>query len=140
MADKEDFLTLQQEIASVPAKQAVEPPMPPEQLVDEAEMAADLASRHAEALAPLGITADVIDKLAKAAGAMRYAQAEWSNQVFDSTEAQQQWREDSPLGYELRDDVLAALEFGAGGDAGLLRKISNIRKGQLANFQLGLLC
>jgi len=62
-----------------------------------------------EALKVVGITEAMINDLPVRAGACREAQSIWNKDYRSQQEAQKQWREQSPLAYELRDDLLQSL-------------------------------
>lgn len=62
-------------------------------------------------------------------GALREAESIWFRERFGREEAQQQWDQDAPVAYALRDQLLRAMRYGYRRDASLLKRVADIAAG-----------
>jgi hypothetical protein len=58
------------------------------------------ANEDRDALAAAGLDVTLIDELTPLSGALRYCQANWMSIFWAREEAQNQWKEQSPLAFE----------------------------------------
>jgi hypothetical protein len=58
------------------------------------------------------------------------AESRWNEQRFSGKEAAKKWQEESPIAYDLRDDLLQCFRYAFRKDDGLLRKIARFPEGK----------
>ncbi|MEN8670193.1 MAG: hypothetical protein ABF318_13785, partial [Ketobacter sp.] len=62
-------------------------------------------------------------------GALREAESIWFKERFGREEAQQQWDQDAPVAYALRDQLLRAMRYAYRRDSSLLKRVADIAAG-----------
>ena len=129
MANIEDYNARLSDIQAIPDEEALEPGIPVDVALQEAENLHHWSLDDADALAVVGITTDMINDLPVRAGACREAQSVWNKDYRSQQEAQKQWAEQAPEAYAFRDDLLASLRFSYRKDDALLSRVSAITDG-----------
>ena len=129
MSTTDDFNQLKETIEMMDEKQVLTPNMPVDVFNQEAEDLYQLALADKEKLTQRGLKEESIQALNVAAGACRYAEAEWNKERNAKQEAQRQWKEKSPEAYELRDDLMDEFEFAFVRNGSLLSVLDRIKDG-----------
>lgn len=111
MSYTEDFNTWKEQIEAVPDKDTKLPNQPVDEFAASAETLAVEATKDKDAFTTAGMNAEIIDELTPLAGALRYAQARWTSEFRAKQEAQKEWLEQSPVAYQLRDELLHHFSF-----------------------------
>jgi hypothetical protein len=87
---------------------------------------------HAEALAKVGIHAEVLDSLNRAIGALRFTQAQYIAALGELKESAREWVRLLPEAKTLRSELLATLSFATRHVPDATRAIKRIREGMNA--------
>lgn len=125
MSNAENLAACLEMINALPADQVLEPTIPVDVFVQEAENLYHWCQTDLAQLAASGFDAAKIGELNIRAGACREAQSLWVKERRSSTE----WNERSPEAYEMRDELLHAFRYAFRNDAGLLGRVSEIADG-----------
>ena len=129
MANIDDYNAKLAEIQAIPDDDVKEPSIPVDVFLQEAENLHHWSLDDADPLKVVGITMAMIKDLPVRAGACREAQSIWNKDYRSQQEAQQEWAEQSPLAYDLRNDLLKSLRFAYRKDPALLGRVSAIADG-----------
>jgi hypothetical protein len=133
MADQQDFEKLLPKLNAIAQKDVRPPDMPIDEAVKEGEIMAAAAAQDANALAAVGLGADVIDEIGCAVSALRYAEAKLISELGEIKEAAKQWATEEPAGFELRNDLLAASAYALRDIGDAMRSVKRIRQGTSGN-------
>lgn len=129
MSTTQNFETLQETIKAMDEKEVMQPDMPVDVFNQEAEDLYQVVLVDKEKLIERGLSEETIELLPQAAGASRYAEAEWNKERNEKQEAEREWKEKSPIAYELRSDLVHELEFAFNNDNNLLSILDRIKDG-----------
>lgn len=129
MANKEDYQTKLDAINAIPNNQIQVPVMPIDIYLQEAEDTHQWSSNDAAELATVGITREMIDDIPVRAGALREAQSIWAKDRYAQEDAQIQWKIQSPLAFDLRNELLHIFYFAFRKDEVLLNRVRKIAEG-----------
>ena len=129
MSDKQDFEKVAEKLSAIARKQVRLPDMPVAQAVKEGEIMAAAAQEDEAKLTAVGLAADKIAELDHAAGALRYAHAQFTAAMGEIKEMARQWAAEEPKAFELRADILAAVSYGLRNVASAEKAIKRIRQG-----------
>lgn len=91
----------------------VTPPsnIPVDVYIQESENLYQWCQPDKDELTAKGLSWELVEDLPARSGTLRYAESLWNAERFTREEAAKKWAEDSPLAYELRDDLLDDLRF-----------------------------
>lgn len=103
--------------------------MPVKVFVQEAENLYEWCQPDMDILVEKGLVWDLATDIPVRAGALREAESRWGLVRFGREEAAQQWAEESPPAYELRDRLLHEFRFAYRDDPQRLKKIKDIADG-----------
>jgi hypothetical protein len=129
MADQQDYETLLPKFKALDKKSLRKQDMPIDQAVKEGEVMAAAARIDGARLDEVGCSKEKVDELEASVSALRYAQAVHTVALGDVKDAAREWKEEEPAGYELRDDLLAAMSYGLRNVPDALKSIRQIREG-----------
>lgn len=129
MGNIEDYNVKLEAILAIPVDEALEPGIPMEYTLQEAEDLCYWASDDLPILTPVGIKKNVIDDLRVRTGAGREAQSIWNKDYHSQKEAQKQWSALAPAAFELRDDLIDTMRFAYRKDDALLGRVRAIAEG-----------
>jgi hypothetical protein len=124
-----DFETWKNQINAHPLNEVKLPNQPIDECTADAETLAIEAVKDKDALLQAGMDVTLIDELPSLAGAVRYCQALWMSEYRAKEEAQKEWLEQSPLAYDLKDEMLHHFSFAYRAYPDIKTKISRIREG-----------
>jgi hypothetical protein len=129
MANIDDYNAKIGEILAIPDKDVTEPAMPVDVYLQEAENLAKWSIMDLAPLAAVGITQVMINDLPVRAGALREAQSVWFKDRNSQLEAQREWGIQSPLAFDLRDELVHTFRYAFRNDAALLARVAEIADG-----------
>ena len=129
MSNNQDYLNKLETIKSIPNEETLVPNLPMGAYLQECENLYQWALTDLEKLTSIGITKAMLDDLPVRAGACREAQSIWNKDFRSQQIAQQEWNEQSPAAYDLRDALLHAMRYAYRNDAALLGRVSAIADG-----------
>lgn len=129
MANIDDYNAKIGEISAIPDKEVSEPGIPVDVFLQEAENLHKWSLMDAVALSAVGITPEMINNLSVGAGALREAQSVWFKDRNSQIEAQRKWAEQSPLAFELRDELVHAFRYAFRNDSALAARVAEIAEG-----------
>lgn len=87
------------------------------------------AMEDKEELAKVGFDPSLIDDLAVRRGALKQAQSDWKTIRFSKKDARGKWDEKSPIGYNLRDELLQHFYYAYRNDLNLTKRVRAIADG-----------
>ncbi|MBK8807431.1 MAG: hypothetical protein IPO21_12620 [Bacteroidales bacterium] len=126
MASKEDLNAKLEVIKNISDKETISPVMPVDVYLQEAENLYHWAEQDATELQKGGITKEFIEDLSVRTGACREAQSVWKTTQNAQEEAQTRWKNESPLAYELRDELVHTFRYAFRKQDELLKKVQAI--------------
>jgi hypothetical protein len=129
MANIDDYNAKIGEILAIPDKDVTEPAMPVDVYLQEAENLAKWSIMDLAPLAAVGITQVMINDLPVRAGALREAQSVWFKDRNSQLEAQREWGIQSPLAFDLRDELVHTFRYAFRNDAALMARVAEIADG-----------
>lgn len=129
MSTTEAFEQLKESIEAIDEKQVLQPDMPVNVFNQEAEDLYQVALADNVKLTERGLNEELIQSLNLAAGASRYAEAQWNKERNEKQEAERECKEKSPLAYELRNDLIHECGFAFNENPDLLSALERIKDG-----------
>ncbi|MGQ8337736.1 hypothetical protein ACUNWD_14400 [Sunxiuqinia sp. A32] len=129
MSYQDDFTQWKDQIENLPPTKVKLPNQPIDDFVASTETLAVEANKDRELLSAAGLDVTLIDELTPLSGALRYCQAQWMSEYRAREEAQKEWLEQSPLAYELRDELLHHFSFAYRDYDDIKKKVMRIREG-----------
>ncbi len=117
-----------QEFAAGTSKIA-DPDMPINVRLGEAESLAQVFEEDLPRFATISVTSELLDALRASTGELRTAEIDWANHRFQKDEAREEWSRLSPLGYELRDEIVHSFRYGYRKNRTLQLQIDEIEEG-----------
>jgi hypothetical protein len=129
MSNAENLASCMDAILAIPTDQVLEPNIPVDVFVQEAENLVHWSKDDLPLLKNAGINAQKINDLNARAGACREAQSLWVKDRRSVKDAQRQWNEESPAAYDLRDELLHTYRYAFRTDEKLLGRVAEIADG-----------
>jgi hypothetical protein len=129
LTDQEAYEKLLPIVNAIPAIDIRHPDMPVDRAVHEAEVMAAATIKQIERFSAIGLSDQIGSDLQECAGALRLADAYWMASWGEQKEGMKAWAEQSPLGYNLRDEVLAAMRYAYRDRTSLQQQIKRIAEG-----------
>ncbi len=129
MSYQDDFEQWKDQIENLSSTEVKLPNQPIDDFVASIETLAVEAAKDRDALAGAGLDVNLIDELPPLSGALRYCQAQWMSEYRAREEAQKEWLEQSPIAYELRDELLHHFSFAYREHDDINKKVMRIREG-----------
>lgn len=129
MANIDDYNAEIETIRAIPDDKTLEPAMPVDTYLQESENLAKWSLMDAEALATIGITLAMLNKLPVRAGALREAQSIWVKDHNSQQDAQREWSEAAPEAFAMRDQLLHDFRYAYRNDAAILARVAEIAEG-----------
>ncbi|MEC8812665.1 MAG: hypothetical protein VXY23_15230 [Pseudomonadota bacterium] len=105
------------------------PNIPVKAYLQEAENLYHWAQEDKTTLQSAGLPWAWVQDLPQRIGALREAESLWFKERFGREEAQQQWDQEAPAAYALRDQMLRAMRYAYRRDDALLKRVSDIAEG-----------
>jgi D-ribose pyranose/furanose isomerase RbsD len=130
MTSKEAYDLKLPVITAIPADQILAPhSIPVDAYIQEAENLYNWCLADQSELTARAMSWDMVVDLPVRAGALREAESIWTKQYLNKKEAETQWKERSPLAYDLRNDLLDHFRFAYRRDVELTKKVRAIAEG-----------
>jgi hypothetical protein len=122
---KEDYEKKLDEIKAIREDQVKTPNnIPVDVYIQEANNLYQWCRNDKEILTALGLNWELVTDLPARIGALMEAESRWNEQRFSGKEAVKKWQEESPIAYDLRDDILQCFRYAFRKDDELLRKLA----------------
>ena len=129
MSSKTDYDELLAPVQAITPEKTLAPTMPVDVYVQEAENLYHWCTDDEAALLAAGLAPTIIEQLPVRTGACREAQSLWIKERNTRQVAEQQWKEQSPAAFQLRDQLLHAFRYAFRKDDGLLGRVDEIALG-----------
>ena len=129
MPSTEDYTSCLADIQAIKSETIQVPNMPIDVFVQEAENLYHWCLPDRVALTGAGLAAELIDQLPVRAGACREAQSLWVNERNTRQEAEQQWKDEAPAAFDLRDHLIHAFRYAFRNQPTLLAHVDQIAQG-----------
>lgn len=130
MADKEDFERLKDKILEIPDEKTKKLGIPVAALSQESEMLYNWAQEDEEKFMQTKFDWNIVKSLPARTGAARYSEAVWRNMRLRQEDAQKIWETEREKGYDMREELLDAMDYAFDDDEDLLQRLSEIREGE----------
>ncbi len=129
MSNQEDYQALINIITAIPAEETKSPNMPIDAFLQEAENQYHWCQDDQTLLTNAGLDWALVQDVPIRAGALREAESLWFKERFTREDAEKQWNEQSPEGYDLRNRLLHGFHYAYRNHADLSGRVSAIANG-----------
>jgi len=130
MGNKEYYDQLIGQIKAIPESEIKEPNLPVEVEAQEAENTHDWANPTDKPdLVAAGLDWSLVESMPARSGALRKAESNWFAERFGKEEAARKWDAQSPIAYQLRDNLIHHMLFAYRKEADILGRIQSIAEG-----------
>jgi len=126
---QQNYDALKEEITAIPMEEVKIPNMPVHVYLQEASDLGEWSKEDQPKLLAINTAQELFDGLEARIGALRYAQSLWNKERYTKEEAQREWDEKSPDGYDLKDELENDFRFAFRRRSDLLSKVSAIEDG-----------
>jgi len=129
--DKEDYDKKLEDILAIEKDQVKKPNnIPVNVYIQEAKNLYQWCLDDKETLTAVGLNWEFVTDLPARAGALAEAESRWSKQRFARKEWEKKWQKESPIAYDLKNEILECFRFAFRKDSQLLRKVAYIAEGE----------
>ncbi len=129
MSNQEDYLAKLDVIKAIADEETKSPNMPTDVYLQEAENLYHWCQDDEAQLTGAGLDWNLVQELPVRAGALREGQSIWFKERFTQEEAEKEWQQESPEGYDLRNQLLHSLHYAYRNAADLVGRVSAIADG-----------
>ena len=129
MSSVQDFNDLKQKLLEIPPEDVQSPSTPVHLVLQGAEDLHYWAQKDREVLVGVGMDPQLIEELQPRTSALRISEGNWYHIRDTHAKAQQQWKEEAPKAYELRNKLVHEFLFAFRNDETLVRKVRGISSG-----------
>lgn len=129
MSNSNDLQTKLDVLQAIPNDDVLTPTIPVDVFLQEAENLYHWCLTDKAELTTVGVSEAQINDLPVRAGALREAQSLWFKQRYSQEEAQREWGEKSPFGYDLRDELLHVFRYAYRDDSSILNRVTSAAEG-----------
>lgn len=129
MSNKQNYQDKLEVINAITVEDTLEPNLPVDTFLQESENLYLWALTDVEKLTGIGISQAMLDDLPVRADACREAQCIWNKDYLSQQEAQKLWNAQSPLAYDMRDELLRTMRYVFRNDATLMGRVRAIAEG-----------
>ena len=129
MSSISDYNDLLPEIQAIKPEDVLSPTMPVDVFVQEAENLYHWCPDDQAALTHAGLDWNLVVGLPFRAGACREAQSLWNKERNTRQQAEQDWKDQSPAAFDLRDQLIHTFRYAFRKDDGLLGRVDEIAQG-----------
>jgi hypothetical protein len=129
MSSLEDYKKKLEVIKAIEIDRLFSPRIPVDTYLQEAENLYKWSLEDKDALVARGLSWELVEDIQVRTGALREAESNWSRERFSHEEAEKAWLKESPLAYDLRDELLHHLRFAFRADTALLGRLNDIAEG-----------
>jgi hypothetical protein len=128
---KEDYDKKLEEIKAIEEDQVKVPNnIPVNVYIQEAKNLYQWCQDDKETLTALGLNWEFVTDLPARSGALAEAESRWNKQRFAGKEWAKKWQKESPIAYELKNEILDCFRFAFRKNPDLLRKVAYITEGE----------
>lgn len=129
MSSISDYQDLLPEIQAIEPQEVLTPNVPVKVFVQEAEDLWHWCIDDQEALTRAGLNWEFVTSLPTRAGACREAQSLWTKERKLIQQAEQDWKNEAPIAFELRNSLLHNFRFAFRKNAELMASLDEIAQG-----------
>ncbi len=129
MSNQDDYQAKLETITAIEAEETKSPNMPIDVYLQEAENLYHWCQDDEALLTGAGLDWAQAQEIPVRAGALREAQSLWFKERFTREEAEKQWKEQSPEGYDLRNRLLHSLRYAYRNASDLHGRVTAIAEG-----------
>ncbi len=129
MSNQDDYLAKLDVIKAIADEETKSPTMPVDVYLQEAENLYHWCQDDEAQLTGAGLAWNLVQEIPIRAGALREGQSLWFKERFTREEAEKDWNEQSPEGYDLRNQLLHSLHYAYRNAADLAGRVSAIADG-----------
>lgn len=129
MSFKEDFELCEEKINAVNRDDIKLPTKAIDVVTAESETLAVDATKDKDDLLAANMDLTIIDEVKVLAGALRYCQANWMGEYMARKDAQKQWSNECPKGFELQKELFHNFGFAYRNSPDELKKLKRIKEG-----------
>ncbi len=129
MSNQDDYQAKLNVITVIPSEETKSPNMPVDVYLQEAENVYHWSQDDQAQLTGAGLDWTLVQDLPVRAGALRESQSLWFKERFTREEAEKQWKEQAPAGYDLRTRVLHSFRYAYRNADDLHSRVSAISDG-----------
>jgi hypothetical protein len=129
MSSISDYNDLLPEIQAIKPEDVLAPTMPVDVFVQEAENLYHWCPDDQAALIKAGLDWNLVTSLPVRAGACREAQSLWKKERNTRQQAEQDWKDESPDAFDLRDQLVHIFRYAFRKNEGLLGRVDEIAQG-----------
>ena len=129
MADYDDFIALLEQINAISPENTIVPDRPVEVVTKEAEALCIWVHTDKPLFDAINFDWSLVESLPQSLGALRYAEAVWSNRRIAQKDAQKEFAELRVVAEDLKDNALAAMDLAFFDYPYLIKAIQQIREG-----------
>lgn len=129
MSSTTDYNSLLAEIQSISPESVIIPNMPIDVFVQEAENLYHWSIDDQQALTRTGLDWNLVLSLQARSGACREAQSLWIKERNTRQQAEQDWKDQAPAAFNLRDQLIHDFRFAFRKFDGLLARVDEIAQG-----------
>jgi hypothetical protein len=129
MSSLSDYNELLPEIQAIRPEKVLTPTMPVDVFVQEAENLYHWCPDDQAALINAGLDWNLVISLPTRAGACREAQSLWNKERNTREKSEQDWKDQSPVAFNLRDELVHTFRYTFRNNDGLLARVDEIAQG-----------
>jgi hypothetical protein len=129
MSNRDDYLAELDVIKAVPDDETKSPNIPIDVYLQEAENMFHWSRNDKDKLTGAGLDWSIVEEIPVWVGAVREAESIWFKERFTLEEAEIAWKKESPLGYDLRNQLIHDFRYAYRKSPGLLNRVSMIADG-----------
>ncbi len=129
MTNEEFYVQLLPEAKLLKEESIKTPYMPVGVYLQEAEDLRRWALKDKNQLVSAGLSETIFDDINVAAGAVREAQSIWMEDLKARKDAEQQWTEEAPKAFDLRDQLVHTFRYAYREQADILERVQSIAEG-----------
>jgi len=129
MSSTSDYNSLLPEIQAISPEKVITPNIPLDVFVQEAENLYHWSKDDQQALMRIGLDWNLVLSLPYRAGACREAQSLWIKERNTRQQAEQDWKDQAPAAFDLRDQLIHTFRFAFRKFEGLLARVDEIAQG-----------
>jgi hypothetical protein len=129
MSTTTDYNELLPAITTINPADVLTPNMPIDVFVQEAENLYHWCKDDHQQLIPTGLNWNLVITLPARSGACREAQSLWIKERNTRQQAEQDWKEQAPAAFDLRDQLIHTFRFAFRRNEGLIARVDEIAQG-----------
>jgi hypothetical protein len=130
MSSKEDYDAKLEVIKAIPDDRIKTPnAIPMDVYIQEAENLYQWCQVDKDVLTTCGLSWELVDDMPIRCGALREAESLWNKERFSREAAEKMWAQESPLAYDLRNELVHHFRYAFRNDSSLTVRVNAIAEG-----------